>query len=152
MPWFVRNQLAHTPPPWVDGVNAVFFITVCCQPRGVNQLANDRIAAAVNEAIAFRSEKGLLFPYALLLMPDHLHAIVGYNEASHSLEAAVSSLKQRLAQQHGIRWQKGFFDHRIRDDRGYKEKVSYILNNPVTAGLCAAPSEWPFVWFGGERG
>jgi len=152
MPWYAkRKPLHHTPPPWVDRAKALFFITICCQPRGANQLANEPVATRINEALEFRSKQSLLFTYTLLLMPDHLHAIVGYNDRLSSLEDTIASLKQRIAQQNGVRWQKGFFDHRIRNDRGYQEKVDYILNNPVSAGLCATTADWPYLWFADQR-
>ena len=148
MPQFTsRKKLDHTPPPWVDESTALYFITICTIPRGENQLANPEIAREINRALAYKVERGLLYPYALLLMPDHLHAIIGYNARMQSLSKIVSSLKQRLAQQAGIKWQKRFFDHRIRDTAGYKAKTDYILNNPVTAKLCERIEDWPYLWF-----
>ncbi len=147
MPNFnLLKRLDHTPPNWVDSSTALYFITICCEPRGKNQLANPQIAKAITDALEFRVKQGLLYPYLLLLMPDHLHAIIGYNSKTQSLSNIISSLKQRLAQQSGIKWQRRFFDHRIRDDKAYKEKVEYILNNPVRAKLCEKSENWPYAW------
>ena len=148
MPQFTpRKKLDHTPPPWVDKSTALFFITICAIPRGENQLAKPDIAHAIKSALAYRIEQSLLYPYTLLLMPDHLHSIIGYNARMQSLSKVVSSLKQRLAQQAGIKWQKGFFDHRIRNTAEYKDKTDYILNNPVKAKLCERIEDWPYLWF-----
>ena len=41
--------------------------------------------------------------------------------------------------------QTGYFDHRLRDDeRGEQlaEKINYIRQNPVAAGLCATADDW----------
>ena len=146
-----RIRLDHTPPPLIDASRARYFITICCYLRGRNQLACPPVAEAVSEAVRHRSDQGLLFPYVLLLMPDHLHMIVGYNERLQSLSQVIGSLKQRLAQQTGIRWQKGFFDHRIGDESGYKEKIEYVLQNPVRKGLCERAEDWPYLWFGDMR-
>lgn len=37
----------------------------------------------------------------------------------------------------------------IRNDDHFRNTVRYIGNNPVKAGLCKKPSEWPFssAWF-----
>ena len=51
-----------------------------------------------------------------------------------------------LAKEQGIRWQRDFFDHRIRRDESHEEKAAYIRNNPVRGGLVKAPEDWPYVW------
>jgi putative transposase len=46
-------------------------------------------------------------------------------------------------------WMKEYFDRYIRNDKHFQNVDRYIENNPVTAGLCAKPSDWPFssAWF-----
>jgi hypothetical protein len=44
----------------------------------------------------------------------------------------------------GIRFQRDFFDTRLRDDAHFAEKNNYILGNPVRKGLCATQAEWPY--------
>ncbi len=151
MPHFIpRKRLYHALPKWLDTTHSRFFITICCQPRGRNQLANKTISEAVVEALEFRVKRSLLYPHLVLLMPDHLHAILGSNETLTSLEKAVSSFKQTLAQRHRINWQKGFFDHRLRNDDAYEEKANYILQNPVRAKLCENADDWPHRWFASD--
>jgi REP element-mobilizing transposase RayT len=36
------------------------------------------------------------------------------------------------------------FDRYIRNERHYRKAVEYIENNPVKAGLCATPADWPW--------
>jgi putative transposase len=43
-----------------------------------------------------------------------------------------------------IDWQRNFFDHRLRHDESLDEKVAYIRNNPVRAGLITEGEEWPY--------
>ncbi|MBC2607293.1 REP-associated tyrosine transposase [Pelagicoccus albus] len=151
MPHFTpRKYLFHTPPDWIDTTKAHYFITICCQPRYKNQLANPEIASAIYDGLNFRIKRSLLYPYLFLLMPDHLHAIIGYNAKLEPLDKLIASFKQRLAQQHGIKWQKGFFDHRLRNDDSYEEKTHYILQNPVRAELCETAEEWPYKWFAND--
>jgi putative transposase len=42
-------------------------------------------------------------------------------------------------------WQKGFFDHILRNEESYCGKWSYVRENPVRAGLVKNWQEWPFV-------
>jgi putative transposase len=35
----------------------------------------------------------------------------------------------------------------LRREESLQQKVDYILNNPVRAGLAEKPEDWPYVWF-----
>ncbi len=41
-------------------------------------------------------------------------------------------------------WQEGFFDHLLRSAESYSEKWEYVRLNPVRAGLCKEPEQWPY--------
>ena len=49
-----------------------------------------------------------------------------------------------MARTTGIKWQRNYFDHRVRKDESLVEKADYILNNPVRARLVTCAEEWPF--------
>ena len=64
----------------------------------------------------------------------------------------ISKWKEWTAKQLSIEWQQDFFEHRLRHDESRREKVEYILANPVRAGLADRVEEWPFVYFAeGQR-
>ncbi len=46
-------------------------------------------------------------------------------------------------------WMEEYFDRYIRNADHFRNAVNYIENNPVKAGLCSKPSDWPFssAWF-----
>jgi hypothetical protein len=49
---------------------------------------------------------------------------------------------------HAVIWQQGYFDHRLREDelgQQLSAKLNYIRQNPVAAGLCAQPGDWPWI-------
>ena len=69
-----------------------------------------------------------------LLMPDHLHALVG-TDGRTSLAQLIRDYKRITAKIAGVRWQRNFFDHRLRHDESLAEKFAYICHNPVRAGL-----------------
>ena len=58
-----------------------------------------------------------------------------------------SSSKQRLnhAGIAGAIWQREFFDHLLRSGESLTEKWRYVEMNPVRAGLCAHPEEYPYL-------
>jgi len=139
-----RKKLPHDVPSWVsDG--SVFFLTVACKKRGINSLCREDMAAALVESLRFRMQNGIWWISLFLLMPDHCHGLIGFSR-SVSLRLSVKDWKRFLAREAGLSWQRDFFDHRIRDDRSFRAKELYICENPVRAGLCEKPEDWPYLW------
>ena len=69
------------------------------------------------------------------------------------LECVIRDFKRSVSRLFGIRFQRDFFDTRLRDGSHFAEKFNYILGNPVRKGLCAEPSEWPYsIAFSHENG
>ena len=83
--------------------------------------------------------------HLLLLMPDHLHALISFPKIE-SMEKVVRAWKHYLSKQHDIEWQRDYFDHRLRNDESHEEKAAYIRLNPVRTNLVATPGQWPYVW------
>ena len=87
-----------------------------------------------------------------LVMPDHIHMLVHVPSVDGSGRHGVSTLpgvvhdfKHLLSARYGIRFQRDFFDTRMRDDEMYKEKFTYICKNPVRKGLVDVAWKWPYV-------
>jgi type I restriction enzyme R subunit/putative DNA methylase len=41
-------------------------------------------------------------------------------------------------------WQPGYWDRFMRDERHFNATIEYVHHNPVKAGLCAKPEDWPW--------
>ena len=78
-------------------------------------------------------------------MPDHLHAILAF-PPERGMATTMRNWKKFVARQHGVDWQRDFFDHRLRNDQELQEKTSYILMNPVRKGLCERAEDWVWVY------
>ena len=141
---FLRKHLPHDLPDWIDPSQEAFFITINCLPRGVNQLANAGVWAALIETVEFREQRGDWKWRLILAMPDHLHGIVTF-PGSFYMKKSISSWKRWLAKSHSIVWQRDFFDHRLRTPESATEKANYIRMNPVRAGLVTNPGDWSYV-------
>ena len=142
-----RRYLKHAVPDWVglDSCHPVFFITVCCRKRGRNILAVKEAWEVLKEAVRNRKERGKWCCPLFLAMPDHVHGMFCF-EGEERMERVISEWKRWTARQLGIEWQRGFFDHRLRSESSALEKRSYILHNPVRAGLVTRPDDWEYVY------
>ena len=143
-----RKRIVHDLPSIIHGDEAIFFLTVCCEPRGQNQLCIPDVASRILDSIAFLHERGDWWMHFALLMPDHLHALVAF-PSSRAMSEVVAQWKKFTARTCGITWQRDFFDHRLRGDESLRDKADYIALNPVREGLVVQPEDWPHLWMPG---
>ena len=57
---------------------------------------------------------------------------------------SIRNWRHWTAHEFGFHWQRDFFEHRLRDHESFVEKLDYVLQNPVRAGLVADWKDWPF--------
>lgn len=145
-----RKTLGHEVPAWVER-GAIFFVTICCAERGSNQLCRQEVATVLFEAVEFRQKALRWYVHLLVLMPDHLHALVAFPH-DQPMSSVVANFKEMTARKAGIRWQTGFFDHRLRSDESFEEKAGYIRHNPLRDGLVDEAADWPWIWEAGVDG
>jgi putative transposase len=110
----------------------------------------ERVCNLFVDALLHYRDEGHFTLHAFVLMPDHFHALITLS-AEISLERAVRFIKGGSARIIGKElnfrfpiWQRGFSDHRIRDERDYAAHVQYIHLNPVKKGLVMWPEE--YIW------
>lgn len=127
-----------------------YLITTVCMDRQP-WFANPAIAGAV--AALHRAPK--LFAdaelHAWVLMPDHWHGVVQLGDHT-SLPSLMNRFKTRTAMaantacgRKGAIWFAGFHDRALRNDLEVEAATQYILGNPVKAGLCPTPDEYPWM-------
>jgi REP element-mobilizing transposase RayT len=98
----MRKRLDHT--THVAGrFGAIYFITICCQRRRVNQLCHDDTAAVLASTARIYREQARWNLNVLLLMPDHLHALIGVDGRT-SLGKLIRDYKRITAKIAGIKW------------------------------------------------
>jgi len=118
-------------------------------------LSDARIAAIVESVLLhYDGVRYRLFEWSA--MPNHLHVLLEcFRE--FSLRGVVRTWKSfsgreanRILGREGRFWAPDYFDRFIRDERHFEAVRRYIRENPVTAGLCATASDWP--WGSARRG
>lgn len=139
----VRKHLDHT-THFAGRFGAIYFVTICCERRGVNQLCFETTAAMIFETARRYHGASRWYLRLLLLMPDHLHLLVAI-EGDASLSGIVRDFKRATARFANVRWQRNFFDHRIRRDESLRRKEDYIRENPIRAGLTTPGDMWPYM-------
>jgi putative transposase len=56
----------------------ILAVFICCLPRGVNSLCRTERAPKIFESVQFYESLGKWSVHVMLLMPDHLHALVDF--------------------------------------------------------------------------
>jgi putative transposase len=147
-----RKSLPHEIPLRVDPQKEIYFVTINCDLRAINQLATEKVATALFETVQHRQDNNLWWPHIFLLMPDHLHSLISFPLSDKPIGLIVSKWKEWTAKTIGINWQRDFFEHRLRREESRREKADYILQNPVRKKLVTRAEDWPFVYFAnGQR-
>ncbi len=86
-----------------------------------------------------------------VFLPDHFHLLIhptgesNFSAIMHSLKPNFTKeYKKLLGLSRPMRlWQKGFWDHLIRDEVDFQRHLDYIHYNPAHHGMVEKPEEWP---------
>ena len=141
------SKLHHDVPPWIE-TGALFHIRIAIErERKRSPLTSVPLAQALLDSARFYEIKQRWHITLFLLMPDHLHALLSF-ASDESMSNVIGDWKHFQTRKHGIIWQEGYFDHRLRDDERAEQlsaKMNYIRQNPVVADLCASVEDWPWI-------
>ena len=116
---------------------------------GMTFLGLAEIAAIVEENL-LRFDEVKYKLHAWVVMPNHVHVLfTPVNEFTltsimHSIKSYTANKANRLLERSGKFWAAEYFDRYIRDGKHFSNTLKYIHNNPVKAGLCSDPVDWPF--------
>ena len=132
-----------------------YFLTASVAGRRCIFTAPAR-AMIVLDTIRWLHDAQRLFVDAAVVMPDHLHLAgqLGESPLCDVMHTLKSYSAQRLINA-GVAspvWQKGYFDHALRDDEDYRIRVRYLIENPLRAGLVERIEDYPYLilprWWG----
>ena len=95
---------------------------------------------------------------AMVVLPDHLHAIwrLPVGDAAYPMRWSLlkaefsrrqergerASLSRAAKRERGI-WQRRYWEHQIRDESDLARHMEYIHFNPVKHGWVIRPVDWP---------
>jgi putative transposase len=148
MPNYRRNRIP----------GATYFFTVNLRDRRSGLLAAQ--IGALREAVREVRRQSPFRIGAWVVLPDYMHRLRTVPEggsdfpdrwrrikAAFSKSMSEPASPARLSKgERGI-WQRGYWEHTIRDDCDYATHMDYIHFNPVKHGLTQDPGDWPFSGF-----
>ena len=99
---------------------------------------------------------------AIVVLPEHFHTIITPQNAKY-YPHIIRTIKQHFSkhcdakyyehleqsasrQKEGYKpiWQKRYYEHTIRDQKDFDEKINYIFNNPVKNGYVENIKDWKY--------
>ncbi len=114
-----------------------YFVTIGCREKK-SFFENKLLKQILVRNIENIEKRFSITVNAYVVMPDHLHLIVTLPEDnSFSLSKIVQVFKSLVAYDFRLKgnknriWQRGFYEHVIRNEKDFLEKMNYVLNNPL---------------------
>jgi REP element-mobilizing transposase RayT len=95
--------------------------------------------------------------HAMVVMSTHVHLLchmrfdrerklVPMRKLTHSIKSYSAHEINRLSGSSGSIWEDESFDHVIRNEHSFEEKLLYIRMNPVKAGLVKRAEDYKWFW------
>ena len=115
-------------------------------PLFASEAASRLILQVINEV---RVEKKF-YLYAHVIMPDHIHLLLtppsatSMGDVMRRIKGRFANRWNRRAAEHGAVWQPRYHERALRTERALERAVDYVHWNPVSAGLCARPEDYPW--------
>jgi putative transposase len=141
-----RKTPVHMPIAEQRGRTAIIFITVCSKKRK-SILPRSDVHDLLMDAWR-QGDAWLVGRY--VIMPDHIHLFCAPGRLdAPDLKRWIQYWRSMVSRswprpdEQPI-WQKFFWDTQLRRGENYTSKWEYVRNNPVRAGLCESPEDWPF--------
>jgi putative transposase len=142
-----------------------YFFTVVTEARAPI-LTGDLARSCLRRAFIAARARWPFQTVAIVLLPDHLHAIWSLPAGDFAFSRRWAWIKRaftrdflaRGADDRGVSpakrrdrrrgvWQRRFWEHLLRDEEDFERHCDYIHYNPVKHGVVARPRDWPYSSF-----
>ncbi len=142
---------------FLDGYS--YYLTVVTHQR--NPILIDNIEL-LRESFRVSKRKYRYKIEAIVVLPDHFHTIITPQNAK-DYPHIIRTIKQHFSkhcdvkyyehleqsisrQKEGYKpiWQKKYYEHTIRDQKDFEEKIEYIYNNPIKHGYAKNIKDWKY--------
>ncbi|MEW6996637.1 transposase [Colwelliaceae bacterium BS250] len=110
---------------------------------------NFNSARIVINEMKFAHDLNKINSIAWVVMPDHIHWLLQLNDHNQLAEimrkvkgSSAFKINQQLNNK-GEVWQRGYYEHQIRNDESLIKTARYIVANPLRANLVTNISSYP---------
>ncbi len=155
----MRNvPLSHPPPMFTRKQNRLpkdvyvqqraYSVTICTFNRQRHFLTSSHVEFCLNHLKSACKQSWEIYAYCF--MADHLHLLMAPTNEDQNLIKTIATFKQ-LTGFHFKKttgtplWQKGYYDHILRNEESIKDVAAYILLNPQRAGLVDDWRNYPYL-------
>jgi putative transposase len=151
--WRLHGTMPASPPAIIYATPGHAFVAqdrALDRAEGYRWLADTRIAQHIVDTIRIgESEKGFYDLQAWVVMPNHIHMLilphVALPQITQWIKGKTAREANHLLQRTGEPfWQDESYDHWVRNEKEFNRIVSYIEDNPVSAGLTPTAEDWPW--------
>jgi len=143
-----------------DDSGDAHFVTFSCYKRR-RLLDHDAATRVVVRTLREQLPRQEATCVGYVVMPDHVHALVWFpepgrlstlmkywkqkssGEIKKLLGARLTSYAARINSADPV-WQPRFYDFNVHSEKKLWEKLNYMHNNPVTAGLVELAVDWRY--------
>lgn len=111
---------------------------------------DDKLCQIVINDLNFYRNKFKFLLHGYVIMPNHFHGITtvsnkgNVSEIMRDFKSHVSFEINTILNRKGEFWQEDFYEHGIRNELDFEEKINYIHYNPVTANLVKDPADFKY--------
>jgi putative transposase len=139
-----------------DIAGGSYFFTLNLADRSQSLLTEN--IALLRGAFEYTRERHPFVVDAIVILPDHLHAIWTLSDGDSDFALRWRLIKTAFSRglahgeyrsdsrqskgERGI-WQRRYWEHLVRDDVDFSRHVDYIHINPVKHGLVTRVADWP---------
>lgn len=133
------------------GNSYVYYVTICTFQKN-NYFKDKRLAKLIEGDLIYR--KDVLEQINLIcycVMPNHLHLLLSLSENYESdLLNWVKTFKRYtskiIKEKYEINdlWQRGFYEHVLRNNELITKKAIYIMENPIRKEIVKEVDDYPY--------
>ena len=147
-PYYYQRQLPH-----YQKQHCILFVTFCkLLPVPFSEAARSLV---LRHCLHDNGKK--LRMHAAVVMPEHVHLLLtplpDPEGRVYLLMHMLKLIKRTSARSvnsltghSGPVWQEESFDHVLRSDESFEDKLEYIRQNPVRRRLVQRPENYPWLW------
>jgi REP element-mobilizing transposase RayT len=112
-----------------------YFVTICTYNKKPFCKQFENIILLTLETLPVRF-CGLKLDYHVI-MPTHIHLILTFNKMTKTLGEVIRTFKALVTKESNKKhfWQRGYYEHVIRNEKALLKIRTYIQNNPLVEKL-----------------